>query len=217
MWDQYFRDLAIFGTNAIELISPRSDDADDSPHFPLPKMQMNAAGGLGREERTEHTHGEDNEDKQHKNFGNFQGEEADRRAQPRLRAKADNMHQVQGWIRQPAIENCPGREGGNEQRKILAIGLGGRSGLSLQRLICLLSRIGVGIGRLRNILCIRRNELVGTADFAWLELGTTNEVGLSCPGVRHELYNPFRGQMACCSLEENFGISRVWNWQLIDK
>jgi hypothetical protein len=40
MWDQYIRDLAVFGTNAIELIPPRSDDADDSPHFPLPKMQM---------------------------------------------------------------------------------------------------------------------------------------------------------------------------------
>lgn len=42
MWEQYIRDLTIFGTNAIELIPPRSDDADDSPHFPLPKMQMNA-------------------------------------------------------------------------------------------------------------------------------------------------------------------------------
>ena len=42
MWDQYIRDLAVFGTNAIELIPPRSDDADDSPHFPLPKMEMNA-------------------------------------------------------------------------------------------------------------------------------------------------------------------------------
>lgn len=40
MWDQYIRDLAIFGTNAIELIPPRSDDADDSPHFPLPKLPM---------------------------------------------------------------------------------------------------------------------------------------------------------------------------------
>ncbi len=39
-WDQYIRDLAIFGTNAIELIPPRSDDAADSPHFPLPPMQM---------------------------------------------------------------------------------------------------------------------------------------------------------------------------------
>jgi hypothetical protein len=40
MWEQYIRDLAIFGTNAIELIPPRSDDAPDSPHFPLPQMQM---------------------------------------------------------------------------------------------------------------------------------------------------------------------------------
>ena len=42
MWDQYIRDLAIFGTNAIELIPPRSDDDADSPHFPLPPMQMMA-------------------------------------------------------------------------------------------------------------------------------------------------------------------------------
>ena len=42
MWDQYIRDLAIFGTNAIELIPPRSDDDDDSPHFPLPKIEMMA-------------------------------------------------------------------------------------------------------------------------------------------------------------------------------
>jgi len=42
IWDQYIRDLAVFGTNAIELIPPRSDDADESPHFPLPKMEMNA-------------------------------------------------------------------------------------------------------------------------------------------------------------------------------
>lgn len=40
MWEQYIRDLVVFGTNAIELIPPRSDDADDSPHFPLPPMQM---------------------------------------------------------------------------------------------------------------------------------------------------------------------------------
>ena len=39
-WDQYIRDLAMFGTNAIELIPPRSDDASDSPHFPLPPEQM---------------------------------------------------------------------------------------------------------------------------------------------------------------------------------
>ncbi|HEU0174776.1 MAG TPA: glycoside hydrolase family 20 zincin-like fold domain-containing protein [Blastocatellia bacterium] len=38
MWEQYIRDLAVFGTNAIELIPPRSDDADDSPHFPLPQI-----------------------------------------------------------------------------------------------------------------------------------------------------------------------------------
>jgi hypothetical protein len=39
-WEQYIRDLAIFGTNAIELIPPRSDDADDSPHFPRPPLEM---------------------------------------------------------------------------------------------------------------------------------------------------------------------------------
>jgi hypothetical protein len=40
VWEQYIRDLAVFGTNAIELIPPRSDDAADSPHFPLPPMEM---------------------------------------------------------------------------------------------------------------------------------------------------------------------------------
>jgi hypothetical protein len=40
MWEQYIRDLAVFGTNAVELIPPRSDDDDESPHFPLPKMEM---------------------------------------------------------------------------------------------------------------------------------------------------------------------------------
>jgi hypothetical protein len=40
MWEKYIRDLAVFGANAIELIPPRSDDAADSPHFPLPPMQM---------------------------------------------------------------------------------------------------------------------------------------------------------------------------------
>ena len=39
-WEQYFRDLAVFGCNAIELIPPRSDDEADSPHFPLPPMEM---------------------------------------------------------------------------------------------------------------------------------------------------------------------------------
>jgi hypothetical protein len=42
MWDQYIRDLAIFGTNAIELAPPRSDDAPDSPHFPIPPERMMA-------------------------------------------------------------------------------------------------------------------------------------------------------------------------------
>ncbi|HEY2014555.1 MAG TPA: hypothetical protein VGH38_13685, partial [Bryobacteraceae bacterium] len=40
VWEQYLRDLAVFGTNAIELIPPRSDDDADSPHFPLPPMPM---------------------------------------------------------------------------------------------------------------------------------------------------------------------------------
>ncbi|MSV27612.1 MAG: hypothetical protein EXQ52_02545 [Bryobacterales bacterium] len=40
MWEQYIRDLAVFGTNAIELIPPRSDDDADSPHFPIPPMRM---------------------------------------------------------------------------------------------------------------------------------------------------------------------------------
>jgi hypothetical protein len=40
LWEQYIRDLAIFGSNAIELIPPRSDDAPDSPHFPLPQIDM---------------------------------------------------------------------------------------------------------------------------------------------------------------------------------
>jgi hypothetical protein len=39
-WEQYIRDLAVFGCNAIELIPPRSDDDADSPHFPLPQIEM---------------------------------------------------------------------------------------------------------------------------------------------------------------------------------
>ncbi|HWW02596.1 MAG TPA: hypothetical protein VNZ64_23055 [Candidatus Acidoferrum sp.] len=39
-WEQYYRDLAVFGCNAIELIPPRSDDASYSPHFPRPPMEM---------------------------------------------------------------------------------------------------------------------------------------------------------------------------------
>ena len=40
MWDRYIRDLAVFGTNAVEFIPPRSDDDADSPHFPLPQIHM---------------------------------------------------------------------------------------------------------------------------------------------------------------------------------
>ena len=40
VFEQYVRDLAVFGTNAIELIPPRSDDDDQSPHFHLPKIEM---------------------------------------------------------------------------------------------------------------------------------------------------------------------------------
>lgn len=40
VFEQYVRELAVFGTNAIELIPPRSDDDDESPHFHLPKIEM---------------------------------------------------------------------------------------------------------------------------------------------------------------------------------
>lgn len=40
MWEQYIRDLAVFGTNAIELMPPITDDAANSPMFPLPQMEM---------------------------------------------------------------------------------------------------------------------------------------------------------------------------------
>jgi hypothetical protein len=40
VWEQYFRDLAVFGCNSIELIPPRSDDDADSPHFPKPPLEM---------------------------------------------------------------------------------------------------------------------------------------------------------------------------------
>jgi hypothetical protein len=40
MWEQYIRDLIVFGCNTVELIPPRSDDAADSPHFPLPPPRM---------------------------------------------------------------------------------------------------------------------------------------------------------------------------------
>jgi hypothetical protein len=40
LWEQYLRDLAVFGCNAVELIPPRSDDAADSLLFPLPPLRM---------------------------------------------------------------------------------------------------------------------------------------------------------------------------------
>ena len=43
MYEQYIRDLAVFGSNAIELIPPRSDDAPDSPHFVMPQIDMIAS------------------------------------------------------------------------------------------------------------------------------------------------------------------------------
>ncbi|MGO9465681.1 MAG: hypothetical protein ACLQVF_16190 [Isosphaeraceae bacterium] len=45
-WERYIRELAVFGTNAVELIPPRSDDAATSPHFPLPPLEMMA--GMSR-------------------------------------------------------------------------------------------------------------------------------------------------------------------------
>lgn len=39
-FEQYIRELAIFGTNTIELIPPISDDAPTSPLFPEPPMDM---------------------------------------------------------------------------------------------------------------------------------------------------------------------------------
>lgn len=45
-WEQYIRDLVVFGANAIELIPPRSDDKLDSVHFPLPPLEMMA--GMSR-------------------------------------------------------------------------------------------------------------------------------------------------------------------------
>lgn len=43
MWEQYYREMIVFGMNAVELIPPRSDDDADSPHFPKPPMEMMTA------------------------------------------------------------------------------------------------------------------------------------------------------------------------------
>lgn len=39
-WERYIRDLAVFGTNTVELLPPETDDAADSPHFPRPPLEM---------------------------------------------------------------------------------------------------------------------------------------------------------------------------------
>ena len=40
MWEQHIRDLVVFGNNAIEMMPPKTDDDADSPHFPLPQLEM---------------------------------------------------------------------------------------------------------------------------------------------------------------------------------
>lgn len=40
MWEQYIRDLAVFGVNAVELIPPKSDDLPSGPNFWLPPLDM---------------------------------------------------------------------------------------------------------------------------------------------------------------------------------
>ena len=39
-FEQYVRDLMVFGTNSIELIPPKSDDEPTSYHMPVPPMEM---------------------------------------------------------------------------------------------------------------------------------------------------------------------------------
>ena len=40
MFDQYIRDLAVFGANSIEIMPPRTDDDFTSPHMKLPAIKM---------------------------------------------------------------------------------------------------------------------------------------------------------------------------------
>ncbi|MCX6619548.1 MAG: hypothetical protein NTY38_00410, partial [Acidobacteria bacterium] len=44
MWEQYFRDLAVFGANTVELLPPQANGNVDSPHSPLPLLEMMAEG-----------------------------------------------------------------------------------------------------------------------------------------------------------------------------
>src|SRR5262249_33393312 len=41
-WEQYFRHLAVFGANAVELLPPQANGWKDSPHSPLPLLDMMA-------------------------------------------------------------------------------------------------------------------------------------------------------------------------------
>ena len=42
-WERYIRELALWGANAIELLPPNTGGAADSPHHPLPRIEMMAA------------------------------------------------------------------------------------------------------------------------------------------------------------------------------
>jgi hypothetical protein len=41
-FDQYIRELALFGANSIEILPPRTDDQKTSPHFKVPPLEMMA-------------------------------------------------------------------------------------------------------------------------------------------------------------------------------
>jgi len=40
MWEQYYRDMIVFGLNAVEIVPPITDDLTDSPVMPLKPMDM---------------------------------------------------------------------------------------------------------------------------------------------------------------------------------
>jgi hypothetical protein len=39
-WERYIRELALWGANAIEILPPKTGGDDDSPHHPLPRLEM---------------------------------------------------------------------------------------------------------------------------------------------------------------------------------
>ena len=43
MWEQYYRDMVVFGMNALEIVPPVTDDLVDSPLFPKPPLEMMVA------------------------------------------------------------------------------------------------------------------------------------------------------------------------------